>query len=247
MPNPWFKFYGAEYLSDAKMDRYTAAERGVWLTILCMASVSNTPGVIVNTNNDRILVRTGVLQSDPEWDYLKNVLSKFESDEMISVNEETIEVTNWNDRQSAYKTWGEKKSKYRKNKKEDKSRTTVLKMSPIEEDKEEDKEEDNTNTLSLPKKGVRAEKELQFKLFWDTYPKKRSKAPAYRAWMKALSGKEPPSPEEIIESVKSHVARDEQWLKDGGQFIPNPATFLNAHGWEDELPALTKAKDITKY
>ena len=30
--------------------------------------------------------------------------------------------------------------------------------------------------------------------------------------------------------------RSEQWTKDGGQFIPNPTTWLNGRRWEDELP-----------
>jgi DNA replication protein DnaC len=27
-----------------------------------------------------------------------------------------------------------------------------------------------------------------------------------------------------------------EWLKDGGQFIPHPATWLNGRRWEDEAP-----------
>ena len=29
-----------------------------------------------------------------------------------------------------------------------------------------------------------------------------------------------------------------EWLKDGGRYIPHPATWLNRGGWEDELPAV---------
>jgi hypothetical protein len=28
----------------------------------------------------------------------------------------------------------------------------------------------------------------------------------------------------------------QQWTKDGGQFIPMPATWLNGRRWEDETP-----------
>ena len=27
-----------------------------------------------------------------------------------------------------------------------------------------------------------------------------------------------------------------QWSRDGGQYIPNPATWLNQERWEDKLP-----------
>ena len=30
--------------------------------------------------------------------------------------------------------------------------------------------------------------------------------------------------------------RSKEWLKDGGQYIPYPSTWLNAKGWEDKLP-----------
>ena len=30
-----------------------------------------------------------------------------------------------------------------------------------------------------------------------------------------------------------------QWTKDGGQFIPHPATWLNGCRWEDEMPKNT--------
>ena len=29
--------------------------------------------------------------------------------------------------------------------------------------------------------------------------------------------------------------KSDQWKKDGGQFIPNPATWLNQRRWEDEV------------
>ena len=35
-----------------------------------------------------------------------------------------------------------------------------------------------------------------------------------------------------------------QWMNDRGKFIPHPATWLNAKGWEDEYeePATSTAK-----
>ena len=33
------------------------------------------------------------------------------------------------------------------------------------------------------------------------------------------------------------------WIKDGGQFVPYPATWLNAKGWEDEIPPKKIARE----
>ncbi len=44
----------------------------------------------------------------------------------------------------------------------------------------------------------------------------------------------------VITSKKSTAIevqkQSEQWTKDNGRFIPNPATWLNQGRWEDELP-----------
>ncbi len=37
----------------------------------------------------------------------------------------------------------------------------------------------------------------------------------------------------LIAIEKAKQTKD--WQKDGGQYIPYPATWLNARGWEDEI------------
>ena len=72
-----------------------------------------------------------------------------------------------------------------------------------------------------------------FALFWQEYPRKAAKAAALKAWQKLN-----PSPE-LVERILDHVRdhkRSPDWLKDGGQFVPHPATFLNGRRWEDDIP-----------
>jgi len=71
-----------------------------------------------------------------------------------------------------------------------------------------------------------------FEEFWKTYPRKVGKAAAEKAWSKA-KGVELATILQAIERARS----TEQWQKDGGQFIPYPATWLNEGRWDDELPA----------
>jgi hypothetical protein len=75
------------------------------------------------------------------------------------------------------------------------------------------------------------ENKLGFDDFWLSYPKKKAKGDAEKAWSKIN-----PS-EHLINKILSAVQRaktSEDWLKDSGQFIPHPATWLNRKGWEDE-------------
>lgn len=91
-----------------------------------------------------------------------------------------------------------------------------------EKEEEEDKEED--------KGGVGENKD--FEVFWAAYPKKKSKGDAEKAW-KAINPTVALTATilDAINKFKSSV----QWTKDNGQFIPYPATWLRAKGWEDEL------------
>jgi hypothetical protein len=44
------------------------------------------------------------------------------------------------------------------------------------------------------------------------------------------------------------ATRSEDWTKEGGQYIPYPATWLNAKGWEDEYsPMPTKFSGIKQW
>ena len=70
-----------------------------------------------------------------------------------------------------------------------------------------------------------------FDRFWKAYPNKKGKKDAAKAFAKA---KDLPPIDELVAEVELQ-ARSEEWRKDGGQFIPHPATWLNRGGWMDEV------------
>jgi len=82
--------------------------------------------------------------------------------------------------------------------------------------------------------------ENRFETFWTAYPKKRSKGAAEKAWAKIKPN------EQLTGEILSALERAKtsaDWQKDGGQYIPYPATWLNAKGWEDDYtPAPTVPK-----
>ena len=91
------------------------------------------------------------------------------------------------------------------------------------------------------KKEIEKLQEEGFAIFWAAYPKKKSKITAFKAWKKIK-----PSPTiaeaEKLAQIVSMQARTPQWTKDGGEFIPLPATWLNGERWNDELE--TKTHDV---
>jgi len=68
----------------------------------------------------------------------------------------------------------------------------------------------------------------QFDEFWNLYPKKIDKAPAFRQFRRALNRVEF---EDILAGV-IRFAADPNLPKEK-RFIKNPATWLNANGWEE--------------
>ena len=77
--------------------------------------------------------------------------------------------------------------------------------------------------------------ERRFEQFWAIYPKKQGKGDALKVWKRLKPDKA--LFEQILESVKAHASRNPQWKRDGGQYIPNPATWLRQTRWLDEIPA----------
>ena len=99
----------------------------------------------------------------------------------------------------------------------------------------ESRDREKNNTLTLTGSSVCAttgpsQFYLDFERFWKAYPKKRNKETARRAFKK-LKGV---SIETLLEAIEKQK-RSQDWLKDGGQYIPYPATWLNAGGWENEV------------
>ena len=78
-------------------------------------------------------------------------------------------------------------------------------------------------------KGKTAEK--YFEDFWAEYPKKRSKQVALKAWTRLAPNKELYN--KIMAALRAQK-QSAEWRRDGGQFIPYPATWINGGCWEDE-------------
>jgi hypothetical protein len=76
-----------------------------------------------------------------------------------------------------------------------------------------------------------------FIAFWAEYPKKKGKLAALKAWKNA---KTKPALEAIISAVKLQKTWPD-WMKDGGQYIPMPSTWLNQGRWDDRRTIVQRA------
>lgn len=98
-------------------------------------------------------------------------------------------------------------------------------------DKEKDKEKEKINNKVSKETYTR-----EFEVFWAAYPRHTGKQDAYKAFVKLKPD------EALMQAILAGIEKQKQsaqWTKDGGQFIPHPATWLNGCRWEDEMPKNT--------
>lgn len=79
--------------------------------------------------------------------------------------------------------------------------------------------------------------QIRFQSFWEAYPKKKAKGDALKAFNKL-------NPDDsLMEKMLSALEWQKKsfdWTKDGGQYIPLPASWIRGMRWEDEPEAAVK-------
>ena len=69
-----------------------------------------------------------------------------------------------------------------------------------------------------------------FSTFWANYPRKVAKKDALKAWSQLAPDAE------LLKRICAALVwqkRQDQWVRDGGIFIPYPATYIRGERWED--------------
>ena len=94
------------------------------------------------------------------------------------------------------------------------------------ENKKEDKKENKNECYNA--------REDAFDVFWIAYPKKVGKGEAIKAFKKLKPADYP-----LLVPAVEKQKQSKQWQRDGGQYIPNPATWLNQQRWLDEVQDAT--------
>ena len=88
-------------------------------------------------------------------------------------------------------------------------------------------EESSLETIQIRSESVRD----RFEEFWVEYPRKVGKDAAWRVWQRLRPDAKLQAD---ITAALAWQRTQENWLREGGRFIPNPATWLNQGRWQDE-------------
>ncbi|MDR6949840.1 uncharacterized protein YdaU (DUF1376 family) [Pseudomonas sp. 2957] len=220
---PYMQFYVADYLADTT--HLTAEEHGAYMLLLFSYWQTGKPLRI-----DRLATVARI--PNERWPSVADTLSEFfhvtethwvqfrvEAD-LEAVNSKVVTASN------AGKASARAKALKKQQELNDRS-TNVddpLERNGNHTDTDTDTDKNKNNTPPMV--------DDLFPKFWKMYPNKKGKAAAEKAWKKLkvtadLFG-------QIAEGLAAQVVC-EAWVKDGGQFIPHPATWLNGKRWEDEV------------
>lgn len=82
----------------------------------------------------------------------------------------------------------------------------------------------------------------RFAEFWKLYPKKVGKDAAWRSWQKRRPDADLTS---TMLGTLAWQKQTDNWIREGGRFVPNPATWLNQGRWEDEPGQQPRVNDRT--
>lgn len=91
-----------------------------------------------------------------------------------------------------------------------------------------------------PRKAPKSDRDAEFEVFWNAYPRKKNKETAKKAFEKAIKKTDL---ETILRGIEAQK-KSRQWQEADGQFVPYPATWLNAGAWDDEVTEEEKEEGL---
>jgi hypothetical protein len=227
----WFRMYH-EFASDAKVQSMSEAMQRRLLMLFCLRC-SNT---LETLHDDEIAFALRISADDLSETKALFLRKNFVNDEW--------EILQWDARQFVSDSSSVRVKKHRAKKK--------LENENAPTNPSNDSSPDGRNVTVTPQNRTDTEQNrikplaqnpAGFARFWAAYPKRKSKGAAEKAF-KAIK----PS-EQVLEEILQAITRATtsfEWLKDGGQFIPHPATWLRARGWEDEISTVTTSDGDAK-
>lgn len=226
MKLPWLKFYPRDWLGDMQLRQCSVESRGVWFEMLCIMHCSKRRGRLEDSAGNKI-----------GTDMLARLIGMNKGDLYRCMDELKAHGVPDID---ADGTWINRRMYRDESKREACSLAgkkgggnPVLKS---ESDKTDIPETPDTRGAYKGTYKGASSGDDGFEQFWAQYPRKAGKRTAMKAWKRA----DKPALKVIIEKLNTLKASD-QWMKDGGQFIPHPATWINRGGWDDE-PTVTNER-----
>jgi hypothetical protein len=228
---PFVKWHGRDWLGDPLLRMVGPEVRGVWIDLLC-AMMNAEPYGHLAVNGSPMSDAQSARLTGVDIGTFKGILKEIEEAGISSRTDTGMLfsrrlVRDYEKFMSA-SAFGKKGGG-----------NPTLSKSANKDSKQEDNPESRSQipeareTIKVPNKGTyKGAEDAAFAAWYSVYPKKTGRLAALKSWAKMH--KQMPAVEEMIAHLKAQAA-SVAWTKDGGQFIPNPATYLNQGRWADEI------------
>lgn len=242
---PFLPLYVQDFLTDEKLAECSAESTGVYIRLLCLMHKSHEYGKILlrqkDHQNERQTFNFAVKlarQMPYTVDVIESGLIELLDNEVIYIDGDALcqhrmikdgEISEI--RAKSGKKGAEVSNARYKNKEhfaEANTSANTSANSSANTENEYEYENETENDLK--------DSDSAFAMFWSAYPKKVGKIAARKAFAKVRV------PLKVILSAVEEQKTWSQWQKDGGQYIPNPTTWLNQGRWDDkEAPKASSA------
>jgi hypothetical protein len=208
MANQWFRLY-SEFATDPKVQMMNEPMQRRYIMLLCMRCSNN----LVTLHDEEVAFQLRITHEE-----LAETKELFIKKGFIDFS---WDLQNWDKRQFPSDTSAARVAKHRALQKEKQKQPCNVTETLVERKcnaLEQNRTEQNRTDIGDG-----------FALFWQTYPNKKAKPAAERAFKAAkING----NLLDILADIDAK-SRSEDWKKNGGQYIPMPATYLNQRRWED--------------
>lgn len=251
MKRPAFQFYPADWRKDMALQSCSVAARGLWIDLLCIAHECEPYGHL--TVNGRPMTaaqigrHTGLTQRECErlLAELADAGVSSSTDEGVIFSRRMVRDEDLRSRRAEGGKAGsehgskgaEHGAKGGRPRKETGDKKPPLEPPPSSSSSSSSSE---VNPHTPGKRGSVHGFPPGFEAFWAAYPRKTAKPDAAKAFARLKV--DDPMLAVLLAAVRQQ-AESEQWTKDGGQFIPHPATWLNKRRWEDQMPSAQSRSD----
>lgn len=227
----YIKWFPRDWLSEHTLRVSSPAARGLWADALCLMASGEKYGYLQQNGkpmtDDQLARLTGT-----DKDTVKECVKEWKDNGVCDLTEDGIVISRRMIRDEQKRRAGVRTGKFGGN--------------PILTTLSSSRGHSPETTLGLtvnPTGTVKGQAQpVDFTAFWLAYPRKAGKVKAYQAWCRA----DLPSLDKILSAIE-RAKESEQWQKNGGQYIPYPATWIHRGGWDDELPPANshKPRDLT--
>lgn len=223
----WFRLY-AEFASDPVVQSAAFEDQRHFVVLMCLKCSGVLDRPISQANRERIIFRGLGLDEIKAGEAKKRLMD-------IGLIDKNWQPCAWDKRQYKSDSSAERTRKYRENK--ESSTVTETSLQRHGDAPETDTEAETETTPKPPSlRSDRAVDSLapKFEKFWAAYPNRKAKGAALKAFTKLNPN------EQLMASILQAIERaktSDQWRRDGGRFIPYPATWLNEQRWDDEAVA----------